>query len=218
MFLSESSAREMTQKLIAKKTGIDSEAFSYQDSPLSPEEKARVEEARKALVGYPIYFEDSSKLNIKYIVERTEKVKVTHPDLALVVVDGMQAFECPPKANKSDFYYGILQDLKRLAKYIGVTVIANGQLKAIVEERRDKKPRGLEDFSDCKGIPEVADAALMLYRPEFYWPDEAKYKGWMSVIPMAMRTGDKKDKQFRLGVDMKTATISEWTDDITQKV
>ncbi len=80
----------------------------------------------------------------------------------------------------------------------------------VVEKRKNKRPYKIDDFSDCKVIPEVADTSLMLYRSEFYWPEKEDYHGWMQVIPVVMRVGDKKEKSFKLGVDMATSKMSDW--------
>jgi len=44
---------------------------------------------------------------------------------------------------------------------------------------------------------------MMVFSGYFF----GEYQGWMQVIPIAMRVGDKRDKSFKLGVDMKTSRI-----------
>jgi replicative DNA helicase len=211
IFSLECSRYEVMQKLIAMHAGVDSERFVYwEDDSIPDEEIANIHSATAHIKQLPFHIDDS-KPNLNYIVSRTHQLKALHPDLALVVVDGLQGFKGhePYQGNKSDIYYEILKDLKSLAVDAGVGVILNCQLKVDVEKRKDKKPKGVEDFSDCKGIPEVADNAIMLYRPEFYFPGNPQYRGWTSVIPMVMRIGDKKGKTVRLYSDMKTSRYSE---------
>lgn len=210
IFSYESSREELTQKLLARYSGVDSEVFVYYDG-ISPEQLSAIQEAREKVSKLPILIEEG-KPDIDYIVNRVRAVKLADPDLSLVIVDGLQAFEgCTARqSNKSDIYYEIMKRLKfDIAKYLQVTVMLNAQLKQDVEKRKGKKPLGLEDISDCKGVGEVADSALLLYRPEFYWPDKAEYKGWISVTPAAMRVGDSRNKSIRFGVDMSTARIYE---------
>lgn len=210
IFSFESSKYELVQKLLAKYSGLDSEAFVYHDQ-ISQEQIEAVERAKVKVKKLPILIEDG-KPDIDYIVHRARAVKVADPSLALVIIDGLQSFDgyIPYQGNKSDVYSEILKKAKaQIAKELGITVIVNAQLKQDIEKRKDKRPRGLEDFSDCKGIPEVADSALLLYRPEFYWPDKPEYQGWMSVIPAAMRVGDKRNKGLRFGVNLVTAEVYE---------
>lgn len=215
VFTYECSRAELIQKLISKHSGVDSSRFVYWDEGSIPEEEIdKITTAAGFVKTLPIDF-DANKPSIDYILERTRHVKTMKPDLALIVVDGLQSFEgyLPYQGNKSDIYQEILKRLKALAVEQEVCVLVNAQLKLDVEQKpkiyKLKRPKGLEDFSDCKGIPEVADTALCLYRPEFYWPENEHYNGWMEVIPMAMRVGDKREKGFRLGVDMRTSRVYE---------
>ncbi|MBI2629679.1 hypothetical protein HYW76_01125 [Candidatus Pacearchaeota archaeon] len=213
-FTYESSISELVEKLIAKRAGIDTERFRYWDvesGNLSQEEIERIKLASEEVKKLQIEF-DSNKPDIEYIVARSHELKVMNPNLHLVVVDGLQSFAgyVPYQGNKSDIYYEVLKRLKRdVAETLGVDVLVNAQLKLEVLKRKNKKPRGIEDFSDCKGIPEVADAAFMLYRPEEYWPDNPEFSGWISIIPGVLRIGDKRKKGAKLLCDMKTARIWE---------
>ncbi|MBW3012321.1 AAA family ATPase [Candidatus Woesearchaeota archaeon] len=209
-FTYENSSKELVEKLLSMYSGMNSEMFVYQETPPTEEQIKKLEEAKHRVINLPIYFEDS-KPDIEYIIKRSEQVKTMHPRLALVVVDALQSFKgyVPYQGNKSDIYYEVLKQLKNLAKELSISVIVNSQLKIDVEKRKNKKPYRIEDFSDCKGIPEVADSVFFLYRPEFYWEDDEKFKGWMSLIPAKMRMGEKKDKGFRLGTDMTVSRIYE---------
>jgi replicative DNA helicase len=212
IFSFESSSSELIQKLTSMYSRVDSERFVYwEEDSMPPEEIQRIKDAAAHLKQMPIHIDDS-KPNLDYIVGRTKQLKSQHPDLALVIVDGLQGFEgyVPYQGNKSDIYAEIIKRLKYLAVELDVNVVLNSQLKQDVEKRKNKRPRWLEDFPDCKHIPEIADAAVMLYRPEFYWPDSEAYAGWIEVIPAAMRVGDKNKKGFKLSIDMKTSQISEY--------
>ena len=211
IFTYESKRSELIQKLISKHSGVDSARFAYWDEDkIPPEEIDKIRATAEFVKGLPIHFEGNPP-DIKYICERTQHLKALYPKLALVIVDGLQSFESyvPYQGNKSDIYIEILKKLKNLADNQDLTVLVNAQLKIDVERRKDKKPKGLEDFSDCKGIPEIADTAFCLYRPEFYWPENENYRGVMEVIPMVMRVGGKREKGFRLGVDMRTSRVYE---------
>jgi len=213
IFTYESSRQELIQKLIGKYAHFDTEKFAYFDE-IENEEIERVNQASKLVASLPITIE-SGKPNLDYVVARSKFMKTLKPNLSLVIIDGLQSFAgyVPYQGLKSDIYYEVLKRLKReVAGALELTVIVTSQLKTEVDKRKDKKPSSVNDFSDCKGLAEVADSALMLYRPERYWPENPVYKGWMSVIPVAMRLGEEKSKTFRLGIDTKTANIYELTE------
>ena len=135
-------------------------------------------------------------------------MKFQHHILSLIIVDGLQSFAgyVPYQGKKTDIYSEILKRLKsEVAKELEVCVIVNSQLREEVSKRKTKRPYKLEDFSDCKGLGEFADTAIMIYRPEEYWTDNEEYRGWMKVIPVAMRDGDKRSKSTKLKVDIKTS-------------
>jgi len=163
-------------------------------------------EAAERVRELPIEF-DGSRPDLDYIISRSRQLKAANPDLSLVVVDGLQSFPGEQYKNKVDTYYHVLSTLKEMAGELGLTVIINAQLKMDVEKRKNKRPLGLDDFSDCKGIAEVADTAVMLYRPEAYWPEERAHKNKLYVLPMAMREGDKRGRDAVMRVNMKTSRL-----------
>ncbi len=210
IFTYETSRKEYLERFIARHAMIDSEWFHYFNNlPKGTPEK--ISSAVEQLKGFPIYIE-TGKPDIATIVGRATELKMLHPEIRLVIIDGMQAFKghVPYQGNKSDVYYDILKRLKGdISEKLELTTIINAQLKGDVEKSRGKVPYNADDFSDCKGLSEVVDAALALYRPEEYWPEEEKFRGWMSIIPIALRVGDKRGKTARLGVDMKYSYIYE---------
>lgn len=210
IFAYETTRREYLERFISRHGMVDSEIFHYfENLPSGTEE--RVEKAIDEVGKFPIYIE-TGKPNIEDIVGRATELKMLHPEIRLVIVDGMQAFKgnVPYQGNKSDVYYEILKGLKsEVAGRLEVTTVINAQLKEQVEKRRNKMPRDANDFSDCKGLAEVVDAAIALYRPEEYWSEDEKFRNWMQVIPIAVRVGDKRGKTARLNVDMRYSYMYE---------
>lgn len=96
--------------------------------------------------------------------------------LDLIVVDYLQILKA------SDRYKGqrvqevteISQDLKMLAKVLGVPVIVLSQLTREVDKREDKRPL-LSDLRDSGSIEQDADKVIFLYRDSYYhqaYPDK----------------------------------------------
>ncbi len=84
-------------------------------------------------------------------------------------------------------------------------------VKRIQDRTKNRKPKGIENFADCKAIPEIADGAFLLYRPEHYFNDK-KYKGFINVHPVDLRSSGRANKQFQLGFDTSRANMYELND------
>ena len=221
-FNHELTTEQMIQKLASRKAKVDFEKFEYYETGFTYEEKQRIEKAFEEINELPLLFEGgrpnllekgSSKFKrLTYeldIVSKSKRLKASYPNLSLIIFDGLQAYEhlVPERGNKSDFFYKVLSAMKyEIAEPLGVSVFLNAQLKGDVEKYKNKKPRSVGDFSDCKGIPEVSDGAFLLYRPEAYFDGE-EFQGWINVHPVELRSGSKKEKQFKLGVDLKYSDI-----------
>ncbi|MFP4118775.1 MAG: DnaB-like helicase C-terminal domain-containing protein [Candidatus Woesearchaeota archaeon] len=223
LFCYESTVHEVTQMLMAKRAKVDLEKFEYYEpekNDFTDEEYQRVLEAQKEIENLPILLKGGTP-DLDEIASTVEMYKAQYPGLAFVGVDGLQAFSYTKpedQKNKSDWFYHVLHTMKKgVAEEKDVFVWMNAQLKVDVERYRKpwKKPRGIEDFSDCKGIPEVADIAMADYRPEKYYVDDEKeipahmYQK-MSIIPLDLRKGKTRGKEFNIGCDISTATFYDY--------
>ncbi len=206
---------EILYKFIAKRALIDLEKFEYfdKDTPFTKAEQKRFDIATKEVEQLPLSLRGGKPSSLDAVVAQCQQMKIMNPDMAMIVVDGLQAFASlvPPKGNKSDYFYHVLTVLKKdVAEELNMTVILNAQLKGVVETYRAKKPKSIADFSDCKGIPEVADGAFLLWRPEHYFPEDEKFKGWINVHPVELRSSGRKDQQFKLASDIKYALVNDY--------
>ncbi|MFW5977458.1 MAG: DnaB-like helicase C-terminal domain-containing protein [Candidatus Nanoarchaeia archaeon] len=215
LFSYELTYEEVIQMLIAKHAKIDLEKFEYFEgdkNPFTQAEQKRMLKAGQDIKKKPIYIRAGKPRSLDYILGECYSLKAQNPDLSVIAFDGLQAFEslAPPKANLSQFYYHVLTFMKKdIAEELGVTVIVNAQLKGDVEKKANKKPWSIDNFSDCKGIPEVADGAFLLWRPEHYFADKEEFQGWINVHPLDLRRSGRK-KEFKLGIDIKYSNISNY--------
>lgn len=207
IFTFESSRSSLLQKLISNYSGVDSQRFVYWDGATMPENQVQsIEDAAERVRNLPLHI-DGSKPNLEYVVNRCRQLKAVNPDLALVVVDGLQSFKYEPYKSKADTYYEVLTRLKEMAGDLRLTVMLNAQLKMDVEKRPNKRPIGLSDFSDTKGVAEVADTAIMLYRPAAYWPEDPSHKNRLYIDPVAMREGDASKRSCEMKLVLPTSRL-----------
>ena len=82
----------------------------------------------------------------------------------------------------------ISRGLKELSKELSVPIIALSQLSRSVELRIDKKPQ-LSDLRESGSIEQDADVVMMIYREEYYDPEDPDKKGLTDLIIRKNRNG-----------------------------
>lgn len=111
--------------------------------------------------------------------------------LGVVIVDYLQLMRSDARQRKSDTreqeLAAISKGLKRMAKQLGVCVVALAQLSRKCEERSDKRPM-LSDLRESGALEQDADLVAFLYRDEMYNPNTQK-KGVSEVIIAKQRNG-----------------------------
>jgi replicative DNA helicase len=114
---------------------------------------------------------------------------VKQPGLALLVVDYLQLLTPTERRDNRQVEVSEMSaGLKRLARDLGVPVLALAQLNRGVETRGDKRPM-LSDLRESGAIEQDADIVLGLYRDEYYHPDTTKTPGVLEVIVLKQRNG-----------------------------
>jgi replicative DNA helicase len=231
VFTFESFGKQIIQKLVAKRAKFDTEFFRYF-------EKGQVTEtmiaevfraAREEVRELPLYIDDATPADLDLLKMRVKQLKIEHPNLALVIIDGMQSFRGykPYEGTKASIYEEVLKGLRTdIAGQNHVGVLLTSQIKTQeVYLRANMRPYRLNDFPDCAAIPKIADSAFFIYRPEGYIL-QGKYRNRkqeeyfttenlerlgllkrIEVIPAALRVGDRLKKGGWLGCDMPFANI-----------
>lgn len=110
--------------------------------------------------------------------------------LGVVVVDYLQLVPAERRngQNREQEVSEISRSLKRLAKTLGVCVVALAQLSRKCEERSDKRP-GLADLRDSGAIEQDADLVAFVYRDEYYQPENTSVAGKAEIIVSKQRNG-----------------------------
>lgn len=129
----------------------------------------KVEESIKEISELPIYFNFSSAIHIKEILNHIrEAVEFQH--VKVVYIDYLQFIAKDEEIADCIMSGEICYQLKLLAKELGITIVLLSELNRQVEYREgcDGKIPQLSDLYGSARIEELADKVLMIFRPEYY--------------------------------------------------
>lgn len=137
---------------------------------------------------YPLYVDDTADLSIAEMRSKARQLKTTK-GLDLLIVDYLQLMEGDSGNNsRYDKVSKISRELKKLAKDLGIALIALSQLSRKVEERQDHRPQ-LSDIRESGCIEQDSDLVLFLYRPDLYPSCPEEEKGISEIIIAKHRNG-----------------------------
>lgn len=133
--------------------------------------------AQRALdrTGFGLYVDDNQAATVGYIGNACRRLTATYGRLSAIFVDYiglMGSGDGQDGENRNLEISEISRGLKKLARELGVPVVALGQLNRGVEKRENKRPM-LSDLRDSGSLEQDADVVIFLYRPSYYAPKEA---------------------------------------------
>lgn len=126
---------------------------------LIQDDKARLEEAQEALAGMPLDVFEADAPTAEAVRAAVEKAR-TRRNPALVVVDYLQLLSAPGARDRVSEVSHVSRELKRLARDLGVPVLALSQLS---RSARDGERPNLSHLRDSGAIEQDADAVIMLW-------------------------------------------------------
>ncbi|NQT85530.1 replicative DNA helicase [bacterium] len=115
----------------------------------------------------PFYIDDTPGLSLRDMRTRARRLKMTEPDLGMVIIDYLQLMEQRGAENRQQEISQISRGLKALARELKVPVIALSQLSRATESREGGVPR-MSDLRESGSIEQDADVIILLHRPEVY--------------------------------------------------
>ena len=134
---------------------------------LTGEEWQSVYMAMGSLSNASIYIDDTAGTKISEIRAKSRRLAKDTNNLGLIVVDYLQLVDGGSQENRQQEVSYISRQLKKIAKELGVPVIALSQLSRGVEQRQDKRPV-LSDIRESGSIEQDADIVAFLYRDDYY--------------------------------------------------
>lgn len=186
-FSLEMSKEQLMERLLALVAGVDAQRLHR--GILNEAEMARISQASGPIHSAPLYIDDDPSLDELMLLTKARKESVQH-SIQLVIVDYLQLMEgtAGTRENRTQEVSGISRALKRLARQLGVPVIAISQLSRKVEERPDKKPM-LSDLRESGQIEADADIVLLLWREDYYREVSTKKQNICEINVAKQRRG-----------------------------
>ncbi len=177
---------EMSRAEVAARfLAMEGVSTDVQAAGLSARDWARAEQAREKLRTWPLRVDDDAAATVMTVRSRARRM-ASREGLGLVVVDYLQLLSHRETENRQTQVAEISRELKRLARELGVPVVAVSQLSRNLEAREDKVPR-LADLRESGQLEQDADAVLFLHRPVVY--DDEADPGIAHVIVAKHRNG-----------------------------
>jgi replicative DNA helicase len=168
-FSMEMAGIQITERMVSAAGGLPvsrlKAAHQFED-----EDWGRLFAGVERLTNRPIWIVDVTDLNIDQICQTATRMKMEHPEIALVAVDYLGLVKVMGNGRHDLAVGDISKGLKRLAKSNKTPVVALSQLSRGVEQRPNKRPMN-SDLKNSGEIEADADLILMLYRDEVYNPE-----------------------------------------------
>lgn len=185
---------EMTKELIADRllsTVSWIPMHKISKGQLDNDDFVKMGEAMEVLGGSQVYIDDVGMATLSMLRSKLRRLKIEAWSLDLVVIDYLQLMSGQGskfEGNRVQEISQISRGLKELSKELSVPIIALSQLSRGVESRIDKKPQ-LSDLRESGSIEQDADVVLMIYREEYYDPEDPDKKGLTDLLIRKNRNG-----------------------------
>lgn len=172
----EMSENEIMAKRMARLSGLPSQVLLA--GRLTEGEYAKAAGATQTIYASQMYINRRPTATVAEIGLMARSVK----GLRCIVVDYLGLIRPEGRGKKSRYedVSDISGALKRLARQLNVPILALAQLNRGVEMRTDKRPT-MSDLRDSGSIEQDADGIMLLYRPDYYAPEESK-DAWSSSL------------------------------------
>ena len=141
------------------------------------------------LSGAPIFIDDSPAISVLEMRAKARRLAAKE-GIRLIIIDYLQLMRSSLRKaeNRQQEISEISRSLKALARELSVPVIVLSQLNREAEARPDHRPR-LSDLRESGAIEQDADVVFLLFREEYYEPDNDEAKGKAEVIIAKQRNG-----------------------------
>jgi len=184
----EMSKRELFVRMLAAESGVSLQPIRR--GQLSDDAAAVVVEAADRIYSLPLVVYEAPGLTAARLSAILTKHKAKY-GLDMVVVDYLGLMRPSVKTdNRVSQITDISNSLKAIAGEFKVPLLALSQLSRAAEgDGKTVVPPKLRHLRDSGSLEQDADLVLMLFRPEVYFPDDAKYAGRAQLLLEKQRNG-----------------------------
>ncbi len=171
----------------------------------------RLIDKASTLADTSLFIDDTSSISPYEIRSKARRLK-SQFGIDMIIIDYLQIMGMPGKVESRERAVAeISKNLKSIAKELRVPVIALAQLNRGVEGRTGelKKPV-LSDLRESGSIEQDADLIMMLYREEYYDPENPEIKGQADLLIRKHRNGPVGEIKLRWQAQF--GQFTEWQD------
>jgi replicative DNA helicase len=162
-----------------------------------------------------LYIDDTSGISPQEIRSKCRRMKQQH-GLDMILIDYLQIMKLRQRIESREREVAeISRSLKAIAKELEVPVIALAQLNRGVEGRTgDSRKPVLSDLRESGSIEQDADLIMMLFREEYYEPDNPDIKGQADLLVRKHRNGPVGELKLKWEAQYGRFTV--WQDNSPQ--
>jgi replicative DNA helicase len=156
---------------------------------ISEREFEKLQLAAETLTQAKIYVDESPALTVMEMKAKCRRLRL-EGHLDIVFVDYIQLMRTGSRfENRNQEMSFIARSLKEMARELKMPVVGVSQLSRAPEKmRREPKPV-LSDLRESGAIEQDADVVLLIYRPDYYNPNDPEKKGLAEVNVAKQRNG-----------------------------
>ena len=187
IFSLEMSAESLVNRMLCAEGSIN--ANHLRTGQLDEGEWQNLIVAMGALSNTSIFIDDTPGIKMAEIRAKCRRLAKEKGNLGLVVIDYLQLIEGSNKESRQQEVSEISRQLKKLAKELGVPILALSQLSRGVEQRQDKRPV-LSDIRESGSIEQDADIVAFLYRDDYYERGDSKSDDGEDDEPLNQDVGE----------------------------
>jgi replicative DNA helicase len=172
-FSLEMPSEQLMLRMLSAKTSIPLQNLRVGN--LNDEQWTRLGDAIEDIRRKKFFVDDDGSLNIHQLKAKLRKLKTTHPEVGLVIIDYLQLMGSSSTQDRHQQLSEISRGLKMLARELELPIIALSQLNRSLESRPDKRPM-MSDIRESGAIEQDADIIMFVYRDDVYRIREEKDK------------------------------------------
>lgn len=156
---------------------------------LDSEDWSRLTAAQARFHDAPFFIDDSGAVTMTEVRSKARRLKLKNPDLGLIIVDYLQLMSSGARVeSRQNEISQISRSMKLLAVELQLPVIVISQLSRDVEKRHDRRPI-LSDLRESGAIEQDSDVVMLVYREEYYFPEDEEHQGIAEVNIAKHRNG-----------------------------